>query len=524
MCGRTSQYAHPIRADQATTALRQHRRVMEALGLDYTKSATALLERLRTAQQGAATAAALDFVGAMEPPLPLPQQERPLKAGARTTFKRSLATSFTQQEHAESLAAETLAQSSSSSSSASTSSKEGSLRASLPDDSESLEICRYGADSKIPVQVGDLLITHPLSCISQEVLDQAVVLIDDIDMEIGYVRGVVLNKAGNKSLGDILERWGRTEDEDRAKHRRLEALLEKQARVGGDIFCESMWDSVTMVHSLGAELPDSKEVAPGLWIGGDLDEASSMLRHGSVPSSSLRLCLGFAGWSLQQLQIELQKGVWIRVRPGDARATQKICLPEDAAWETAAASRAEGTSQSWWRGALNAAGLPSLADFPRSEYADEELRQMLESHQEEVTEDIMRSLKWSASESHTDELGSLQEEAGACSDSDGPSADLFALTSTSSSPSRAYGLVDSAGTSGSSVGGSSVDSFFEHLSAEDTVLAPTLAVECERYEPPPPKLKRFSGKPQQTSANTQRRQTYSAPRTPRRNGGGRGRY
>mmetsp|Transcript_26641 Transcript_26641/g.48829 ORF Transcript_26641/g.48829 Transcript_26641/m.48829 type:complete len:444 (+) Transcript_26641:99-1430(+) len=361
MSGRSSQYAHPLPEPRIASAIRQHRRVFAALQLDYLPSATELLARLGEAQTAAVAASTVQD-GAEKPLSTARRRTRsvPTLAGAGGCF--------------------------------------GSVPSlTIPEKGAALD--RYDPDCQSLVRVGDLLIAHPLSCVhdaikSETSLDQAVILIDDVVLpsqsiaKVGYVRGVVVNKVCESTLGSLLWSWPqRAEDEERVVCQRLEALLGVQSRLGGDLRTESLWHSITLLHTLGEALTGSREVAPGLYVGGSFSDASSMLRLGVASHSNFRVCMGFAGWRTEQLRVELEQGVWIRARIKEAAAAKTFCLAKESSFE-ALAVPGEATSTAWWRSALGAVGLPALAEFPRGELADRDLKALLRTHQAKLAEEI----------------------------------------------------------------------------------------------------------------------------------------
>lgn len=57
-----------------------------------------------------------------------------------------------------------------------------------------------------------------------------------------------------------------------------------------------------------------QEVAPGLWMGGDLIQILDRVAHNQVDGPLVRPCFGHASWAAMQLQLELECGVWTRCR------------------------------------------------------------------------------------------------------------------------------------------------------------------------------------------------------------------
>ena len=69
-------------------------------------------------------------------------------------------------------------------------------------------------------------------------------------------------------------------------------------------------DRLYFMHTLGDLIPDSREITPGLSIGGDFDAMLSIVNDGYAAEGHLRFFLGYSGWGVEQLDGELLKNVW----------------------------------------------------------------------------------------------------------------------------------------------------------------------------------------------------------------------
>jgi len=216
--------------------------------------------------------------------------------------------------------------------------------------------------SPVQAAAGDFLITHPLSCLSESVFDQAVLLLDSA--EEGGVTGVVLNKPTGATLGRMLERWQSAEDTQWITDLKLTDLLGCRLFRGGPVIVGgSLKESLRWLHVHGEGVEGAREVAPGVWLGGDLREVA---HRAGGDAAGVRFFLGFAGWSSLQLRIELECGIWVRARAaGTDLRTRSLCFsPEERA--------------AVWRRALLSARRPVFADFPRSPGCDKRLRGYME--------------------------------------------------------------------------------------------------------------------------------------------------
>ncbi|MEA3477002.1 MAG: YqgE/AlgH family protein [Bacteroidota bacterium] len=70
-------------------------------------------------------------------------------------------------------------------------------------------------------------------------------------------------------------------------------------------------NTVHYIHTLGARVPDSVLVADGISWGGDFELIKELIAEGSVKRHELRFFLGYAGWSPDQLDGEMQEHAWL---------------------------------------------------------------------------------------------------------------------------------------------------------------------------------------------------------------------
>merc|ERR1712196_204834 len=100
------------------------------------------------------------------------------------------------------------------------------------------------------------------------------------------------------------------------------------------------------LHSHGDVVPESWEIAPSVFLGGDLGIAGAMesTRRERGIVGGLRIFRGFSAWSLSQLEIELERGVWIRAQASCPSAAFELCLGPSVGVDA-------------WRSAMEAAGL-----------------------------------------------------------------------------------------------------------------------------------------------------------------------
>eukprot|EP00927_Polykrikos_kofoidii_P068719 TRINITY_DN64041_c0_g1_i1.p1 TRINITY_DN64041_c0_g1~~TRINITY_DN64041_c0_g1_i1.p1 ORF type:complete len:532 (-),score=71.31 TRINITY_DN64041_c0_g1_i1:242-1741(-) len=242
------------------------------------------------------------------------------------------------------------------------------------------------------VAVGDLLLTHPLSCLFEPVFDQAIVLVDAVGVREGSettTTGLVLNKPTRVTFGEMLGRWRNAEDRVWLNSIDLEPVAQARIFRGGPVIPVGLLrEKMRWLHSYGEGLSGAQQVAPSLWLGGDLADVAARVREGG--GRGIRFFLGYAAWSPVQLWHELECGVWARARSGEmqsvGRAERERRQNHGAHAEAAAAAATIqsisakelglGTLERGpaWRMALAGAGLHDFASFPRSMIADQRMR------------------------------------------------------------------------------------------------------------------------------------------------------
>lgn len=339
--GGSTEFAHPVPPAEAGStgaaarAVRQHFCRARALGLAYVPEARQLARRFEAARRLA------DEVGA-------PSMAA---AGAGTAGSAGAASSAA----------------SSATSSAAT-------------EAPRLVLRRFAPCSSCSPAAGDLLLTHPLSCLFSSVFDQAVLLLHEVDAT-GAVNGLVLNKPTGATLGQMLERWQVRADRQWVDSLDLGPLLQGRLYRGGPVIQGgSLQQSLRWLHVHGQGVRGAREVAPSVWLGGDLEEVAA--RAGRDPMAlRVRFFVGFAGWAPVQLRTELETGVWVRARalpPGDLGAAGEAGLREFCF-----GSAERGAA---WRTAMRGAGMAALAGFPRTPGTDKRLRGYIERLHSEAAE------------------------------------------------------------------------------------------------------------------------------------------
>jgi len=70
-------------------------------------------------------------------------------------------------------------------------------------------------------------------------------------------------------------------------------------------------NTVHYIHTLGELIPESVAVADGIFWGGDFDYIKEMITKGAVKPHEIRFFLGYAGWTSEQLDGEMEENAWL---------------------------------------------------------------------------------------------------------------------------------------------------------------------------------------------------------------------
>lgn len=140
-----------------------------------------------------------------------------------------------------------------------------------------------------------------------------------LDCEEGQpVMGTVLNNRTELMLHDVL---------DNLNHERHVPVY-----CGGPV----AQDRLYFIHSLGSEIiPDANEYAPGMYVGGDFDAIIEYINSGYPVDGIVRFFLGYTGWSIGQLDAELDNDVWAVAPPHILNAVtpaELLSLQSDRMW------------------------------------------------------------------------------------------------------------------------------------------------------------------------------------------------
>ncbi|WP_081211721.1 YqgE/AlgH family protein [Salegentibacter sediminis] len=135
---------------------------------------------------------------------------------------------------------------------------------------------------------GHLLVAEP-SIIGDVAFNRSVVLLAD-HSEKGSV-GFILNKILDFNLKDLIPE------------------LDSNFKIynGGPV----EQDNLYFIHKVPELIPESIEIANGIYWGGDFDVVIDLIAKGKISEKQIRFFLGYSGWEAEQLNEELNSHSWI---------------------------------------------------------------------------------------------------------------------------------------------------------------------------------------------------------------------
>ncbi|MFM1931467.1 MAG: hypothetical protein RL226_770 [Bacteroidota bacterium] len=146
---------------------------------------------------------------------------------------------------------------------------------------------KFTPENSIPPARGKVLLAEPF--MEDPYFKRTVVLLCEHNEEGSF--GFVLNNYVDVEINRIMDEI---------------PPFETRISIGGPVKNSNLY----YIHSLGHKLPDSIEVAKGIYVGGDFALLKEMLNRGEVEFDQLRFFVGYSGWSPKQLEEELERKSW----------------------------------------------------------------------------------------------------------------------------------------------------------------------------------------------------------------------
>ncbi|WP_396209245.1 YqgE/AlgH family protein [Flavobacterium sp.] len=141
----------------------------------------------------------------------------------------------------------------------------------------------------ITLQKGQLLIAEP-SLLGDFSFNRSVLLLTEHNAVEGSI-GFILNKPLQYSIHDLIDD--------------IDASFEIYN--GGPV----EQDNLYFIHTIPAIIPNSIEISNGIYWGGDFEVTKQLINDKKISKEHIRFFLGYTGWGVDQLQVELQEKAWI---------------------------------------------------------------------------------------------------------------------------------------------------------------------------------------------------------------------
>ena len=103
--------------------------------------------------------------------------------------------------------------------------------------------------------------------------------------------GFILNKKLNYKLNDIVE----------------DINIKFPLFYGGPV----EQDNLYFIHTSPELIPNSIEIANGIYWGGDFKIVLGLINQGAISSNDIKFFLGYSGWDENQLDSELESRAWL---------------------------------------------------------------------------------------------------------------------------------------------------------------------------------------------------------------------
>lgn len=154
---------------------------------------------------------------------------------------------------------------------------------------------------------GKLLVAEP-SILNDISFNRSVILLSEHNDE-GSI-GFIINKPSKYTLNDLIPEI----DSDLIIYN------------GGPVSKENLY----FVHRVPELIPESLEIANGIFWGGDFDVVQELLQTQRLNKEDIRFFLGYSGWSKDQLEDELETTSWVVI---DNNFTNIFNISDKSFWK-----------------------------------------------------------------------------------------------------------------------------------------------------------------------------------------------
>lgn len=104
-------------------------------------------------------------------------------------------------------------------------------------------------------------------------------------------------------------------------------------------------DRLIYLHTLGPAFHNTREISPGLFLGGDLEDVLSYVNGGYPTEGIIRFFVGYSGWTAGQLEGEIRNRSWAVANP--ILPSRLLTLSDSAMWHEVV--RSMGNEFKEWR-------------------------------------------------------------------------------------------------------------------------------------------------------------------------------
>ncbi len=142
-------------------------------------------------------------------------------------------------------------------------------------------------ENNVTPSKGKILLSEPF--LSDPFFKRAAILLCEHNEEGSF--GFVLNNYISMSLDQIMKDL---------------PDMNTKVSVGGPVKNSNLY----YVHTIGSAILDSREIADGIYLGGDFDLLKAHINNGSIEDNQVRFFVGYSGWEANQLNEELEQHSW----------------------------------------------------------------------------------------------------------------------------------------------------------------------------------------------------------------------
>ena len=141
----------------------------------------------------------------------------------------------------------------------------------------------------ISPQKGHLLIAEP-SILGDVSFNRSVILLTEHNAIEGSI-GFILNKPLGYTINDLI----------------IDIDASFEIYNGGPV----EQDNLYFIHTIPDIIPNSIEISNGIYWGGDFEITKQLINEQKITKENIRFFLGYSGWTVNQLEDELEENAWI---------------------------------------------------------------------------------------------------------------------------------------------------------------------------------------------------------------------